>query len=167
MVLAISSVAHVEYETWERHYALLTLTAPGHADWEECGNMISGAAQGWIFYAILVITKTDGPRAKDRVHPSARQVGVHRRVFLNKCYMVDDDELIGPCRDSVTFSPSTTSPGDDLPIIRGSALALLTIEKAGSHPSCGSSCTLLTPYISNTSQTQRERSRPRWQSRTS
>ncbi len=84
------SVAHVEYETWERHYA--HVDCPGHADYVK--NMISGAAQ--MDGAILVIAATDGPMAQTREHILlARQVGVkYIVVFLNKCDMVDDEELI-------------------------------------------------------------------------
>ena len=103
------SVSHVEYETWERHYA--HVDCPGHADYVK--NMITGAAQ--MDGAILVIAATDGPMAQTREHILlARQVGVpYIVVFLNKCDMVDDDEL----------------PGDDLPIILGSALGALNGEE--------------------------------------
>ena len=116
------NVAHIEYETWERHYA--HVDCPGHADYIK--NMISGAAQ--MDGAILVIAATDGPMAQTREHILlARQVGVpYIIVFLNKCDMVDDDELIElvemETRDLLT---EYDFPGDDLPIIKGSALKAL------------------------------------------
>ena len=116
------SVAHVEYETQERHYA--HVDCPGHADYIK--NMISGAAQ--MDGAILVIAATDGPMAQTREHILlARQVGVpYIIVFLNKCDMVDDDELIElvemETRDLLT---EYDFPGDDLPIVKGSALKAL------------------------------------------
>ena len=120
------SVAHVEYETWERHYA--HVDCPGHADYVK--NMISGAAQ--MDGAILVIAATDGPMAQTREHILlARQVGVpYIIVFLNKCDMVDDEELIDlvemETRDLLT---EYDFPGDDTPIIRGSALGALNGEQ--------------------------------------
>ena len=116
------NVAHIEYETWERHYA--HVDCPGHADYIK--NMISGAAQ--MDGAILVIAATDGPMAQTREHILlARQVGVpYIIVFLNKCDMVDDDELLDlvemETRDLLT---EYDFPGDDLPIIKGSALKAL------------------------------------------
>ena len=116
------NVAHIEYETWERHYA--HVDCPGHADYIK--NMISGAAQ--MDGAILVIAATDGPMAQTREHILlARQVGVpYIIVYLNKCDMVDDDELIElvemETRDLLT---EYDFPGDDLPIIRGSAYCAL------------------------------------------
>ena len=116
------SVAHVEYETEARHYA--HVDCPGHADYVK--NMISGAAQ--MDGAILVIAATDGPMAQTREHILlARLVGVpYIVVFLNKCDMVDDDELI----DLVEMEPRALLseydfPGDDIPVIRGSALGAL------------------------------------------
>ncbi|OUO59440.1 elongation factor Tu [Olsenella sp. An270] len=120
------NVAHIEYETWERHYA--HVDCPGHADYIK--NMISGAAQ--MDGAILVIAATDGPMAQTREHILlARQVGVpYIVVFLNKCDMVDDEELIDlvemETRDLLT---EYDFPGDDLPIIRGSALGALNGEE--------------------------------------
>ena len=120
------SVAHVEYETWNRHYA--HVDCPGHADYVK--NMITGAAQ--MDGAILVIAATDGPMAQTREHILlARQVGVpYIVVFLNKCDMVDDDELIDlvemETRDLLT---EYEFPGDDLPVIRGSALGALNGEE--------------------------------------
>ena len=100
------SVAHEEYETWERHYA--HVDCPGHADYIK--NMISGAAQ--MDGAILVIAATDGPMAQTREHILlARQVGVkYIVVFLNKCDMVDDEELIDLVEmETRDLTPSSSS----------------------------------------------------------
>ena len=116
------TVAHVEYETAERHYA--HVDCPGHADYIK--NMISGAAQ--MDGAILVIAATDGPMAQTREHILlARQVGVpYIIVFLNKCDMVDDEELIDLVEmETRDLLSEYDFPGDDLPIIRGSALKAL------------------------------------------
>ena len=116
------SVAHVEYETWDRHYA--HVDCPGHADYVK--NMISGAAQ--MDGAILVIAATDGPMAQTREHILlARQVGVkYLVVFLNKCDMVDDEELIDLVEmETRDLLSEYDYPGDDIPIIRGSALGAL------------------------------------------
>ena len=120
------SVAHVEYETASRHYA--HVDCPGHADYVK--NMISGAAQ--MDGAILVIAATDGPMAQTREHILlARQVGVpYIVVFLNKCDMVDDDELIDLVEmETRDLLSEYEFPGDDLPIIRGSALGALNGEQ--------------------------------------
>ena len=120
------SVSHVEYETWERHYA--HVDCPGHADYVK--NMITGAAQ--MDGAILVIAATDGPMAQTREHILlARQVGVpYIVVFLNKCDMVDDDELIDLVEmETRDLLSEYEFPGDDLPIIRGSALGALNGEE--------------------------------------
>ena len=120
------SVAHVEYETWERHYA--HVDCPGHADYIK--NMISGAAQ--MDGAILVIAATDGPMAQTREHILlARQVGVpYIIVFLNKCDMVDDEELIDLVEmETRDLLSEYDFPGDDLPIVRGSALGALNGEE--------------------------------------
>ena len=116
------SVAHVEYETAARHYA--HVDCPGHADYVK--NMISGAAQ--LDGAILVIAATDGPMAQTREHILlARQVGVpYIVVFLNKCDMVDDDELIDLVEmETRDLLSEYDFPGDDIPVIRGSALGAL------------------------------------------
>ena len=116
------NVAHIEYETWERHYA--HVDCPGHADYIK--NMISGAAQ--MDGAILVIAATDGPMAQTREHILlARQVGVkYIVVFLNKCDMVDDEELIDLVEmETRDLLSEYDYPGDDIPIIRGSALGAL------------------------------------------
>ena len=116
------SIAHIEYETDKRHYA--HVDCPGHADYVK--NMITGAAQ--MDGAILVIAATDGPMAQTREHILlARQVGVpYIVVFLNKCDMVDDEELIELVEMEVReLLSSYDFPGDDTPIIRGSALKAL------------------------------------------
>jgi elongation factor Tu len=116
------AIAHVEYETETRHYA--HVDCPGHADYVK--NMITGAAQ--MDGAILVIAATDGPMAQTREHILlARQVGVpHIVVYLNKCDMVDDEELIELVEMEVRELLSEYEfPGDDLPVIRGSALKAL------------------------------------------
>ncbi len=116
------SVAHVEYETEARHYA--HVDCPGHADYIK--NMISGAAQ--MDGAILVIAATDGPMAQTREHILlARQVGVpYIIVFLNKCDMVDDEELIELVEmETRELLDEYDFPGDDLPIVKGSALKAL------------------------------------------
>ena len=125
LVITIS-VAHVEYETASRHYA--HVDCPGHADYVK--NMISGAAQ--MDGAILVIAATDGPMAQTREHILlARQVGVpYIVVFLNKCDMVDDDELIDLVEmETRDLLSEYDFPGDDIPVIRGSALGALNGEE--------------------------------------
>ena len=121
------SIAHIEYETDTRHYA--HVDCPGHADYVK--NMITGAAQ--MDGAILVIAATDGPMAQTKEHILlARQVGVpYIVVFLNKCDMVDDEELIELVEMEVReLLSSYEFPGDDTPIIRGSALKALEGDKA-------------------------------------
>ena len=120
------NTAHVEYETDKRHYA--HVDCPGHADYVK--NMITGAAQ--MDGAILVIAATDGPMAQTREHILlARQDGVpYIVVFLNKCDMVDDEELIELVEMEVReLLDSYEFPGDDTPIIRGSALKALEGDK--------------------------------------
>ncbi len=119
------NTAHVEYETDKRHYA--HVDCPGHADYIK--NMITGAAQ--MDGAILVIAATDGPMAQTREHLLlARQVGVpYIVVFLNKCDQVDDEELLELVEMEVRETLSTYEfPGDDVPIIKGSALNALISE---------------------------------------
>ena len=119
------NTAHVEYETAKRHYA--HVDCPGHADYIK--NMITGAAQ--MDGAILVIAATDGPMAQTREHILlARQVGVPAIVvFLNKCDQVDDEELLELVEMEVRELLTTYNfPGDDLPIIKGSALNALISE---------------------------------------
>ncbi len=116
------NTAHVEYETEKRHYA--HVDCPGHADYVK--NMITGAAQ--MDGAILVIAATDGPMAQTREHILlSRQVGVPRMVvFLNKCDMVDDEELLDLVEMEVReLLTEYGYDGDNTPIIRGSALKAL------------------------------------------
>ena len=122
------STAHVEYETVNRHYA--HVDCPGHADYVK--NMITGAAQ--MDGAILVVSAADGPMPQTREHILlARQVGVpYIVVFLNKVDMVDDAELLDLVEMEVRELLSKYGfPGDDTPIIRGSALAGLEGKDAG------------------------------------
>ena len=119
------NTAHVEYETAKRHYA--HVDCPGHADYIK--NMITGAAQ--MDGAILVIAATDGPMAQTREHILlARQVGVPAMVvFLNKCDQVDDEELLELVEMEVRELLTTYNfPGDEIPIIKGSALNALISE---------------------------------------
>ena len=119
------NTAHVEYETDARHYA--HVDCPGHADYIK--NMITGAAQ--MDGAILVIAATDGPMAQTREHILlARQVGVPAIVvFLNKCDQVDDEELLELVEMEVRETLDKYEfPGDETPIIKGSALNALTCE---------------------------------------
>ncbi len=116
------ATAHVEYETENRHYA--HVDCPGHADYVK--NMITGAAQ--MDGAILVVSAADGPMPQTREHVLlARQVNVpHIVVFLNKCDMVDDEELLDLVELEVReLLSSYEFPGDDISIIRGSALKAL------------------------------------------
>ncbi|WP_058485968.1 elongation factor Tu [Defluviitalea phaphyphila] len=116
------STAHVEYETPNRHYA--HVDCPGHADYVK--NMITGAAQ--MDGAIIVVAATDGPMAQTREHILlARQVGVpYIVVFMNKCDMVDDEELLDLVEMEIRELLSEYDfPGDDIPVIRGSALKAL------------------------------------------
>ena len=116
------NTAHVEYETQNRHYA--HVDCPGHADYVK--NMITGAAQ--MDGGILVIAATDGPMAQTREHILlARQVGVPRLVvFLNKCDMVDDEELIDLVEmETRDLLSEYEFPGDEIPFVRGSALKAL------------------------------------------
>ncbi len=116
------STAHVEYETANRHYA--HVDCPGHADYVK--NMITGAAQ--MDGGILVVSASDGPMPQTREHILlARQVGVPALVvFMNKCDMVDDPELLDLVEMEVReLLSSYQFPGDDIPIIRGSALMAL------------------------------------------
>ncbi len=116
------STAHVEYQTKNRHYA--HVDCPGHADYVK--NMITGAAQ--MDGAILVVSAADGPMPQTREHILlARQVGVPALVvFMNKVDMVDDPELLDLVEMEVReLLTSYQFPGDDIPIIRGSALAAL------------------------------------------
>ena len=112
------NTSHVEYQTETRHYA--HVDCPGHADYVK--NMITGAAQ--MDGAILVVAATDGPMAQTREHILlARQVGVPAIVvFMNKTDLVDDDELLDLVEMEIRdLLSSYDFPGDDLPIVRGSA----------------------------------------------
>jgi elongation factor Tu len=124
------STAHVEYETANRHYA--HVDCPGHADYVK--NMITGAAQ--MDGAILVVSAADGPMPQTREHILlARQVGVPALVvFMNKCDQVDDEELLELVEMEIReLLSSYDFPGDDIPIIKGSALAAIegTDDKLG------------------------------------
>ena len=120
------NTAHVEYETETRHYA--HVDCPGHADYVK--NMITGAAQ--MDGAILVVAATDGPMAQTREHILlSRQVGVPRLiVFMNKCDLVDDEELLDLVEMEIRDLLSEYDfPGDDLPVIRGSAFQAMQGNK--------------------------------------
>ncbi len=121
------STAHVEYETDNRHYA--HVDCPGHADYIK--NMITGAAQ--MDGAIIVVAATDGPMPQTREHILlARQVGVpHLVVFMNKCDLVDDPELLELVEMEVRELLSSYGyPGDEIPVVRGSALKALESDSA-------------------------------------
>src|SRR5436189_2062318 len=121
------ATAHVEYETAKRHYA--HVDCPGHADYIK--NMITGAAQ--MDGAILVVAATDGPMPQTREHILlARQVGVpYIVVFLNKCDAVDDPELLDLVELEVRdLLKSYQFPGDEIPVIRGSALKAMDDDPA-------------------------------------
>ena len=121
------ATAHVEYETENRHYA--HVDCPGHADYVK--NMITGAAQ--MDGAVLVVSAADGPMPQTREHVLlARQVGVpYIVVYLNKTDMVDDPELLDLVELEVRdLLSSYDFPGDDIPVIRGSALKALEAEEA-------------------------------------
>ena len=130
------AIAHVEYETDNRHYA--HVDCPGHADYVK--NMITGAAQ--MDGAILVVSAADGPMPQTREHILlARQVGVpYIVVYLNKTDMVDDPELIELVEMEVReLLSSYEFPGDDIPIVKGSALKALECGCGKSDcPACGS-----------------------------
>ena len=125
------STAHVEYETPKRHYA--HVDCPGHADYVK--NMITGAAQ--MDGAILVVAATDGPMAQTREHILlSRQVGVpYIVVFMNKCDMVDDEELLELVEMEIRdLLNEYDFPGDETPIIKGSALKALEAPNDPSDP---------------------------------
>ena len=116
------AIAHVEYKTENRHYA--HVDCPGHADYVK--NMITGAAQ--MDGAVIVVSASDGPMPQTREHILlARQVGVPKIVvFMNKCDMVDDEELLDLVEMEIRELLSKYEfPGDDVPVIRGSALQAL------------------------------------------
>jgi len=147
------SISHVEYETANRHYAHVDM--PGHADYIK--NMITGAAQ--IDGAILVVSAADGPMPQTREHVLlARQVGVpYIVVFMNKVDMVDDEELLDlvelEVRDLLT---EYEFPGDDIPVVRGSALKALD----GDEPSQDSIMELMEAVDSYVPQPERDTERP-------
>jgi elongation factor Tu len=149
------STAHVEYETKNRHYA--HVDCPGHADYVK--NMITGAAQ--MDGAILVVSAADGPMPQTREHILlARQVGVPAMVvYLNKCDMVDDPELLDLVELEVReLLSSYQFPGDKIPIVRGSALmALEDKDKALGHDSILKLMEAVDGYIP---QPKRDRDRP-------
>lgn len=123
------NTSHVEYETDNRHYA--HVDCPGHADYVK--NMITGAAQ--MDGAILVVSASDGPMPQTREHILlARQVGVpHLVVFMNKCDLVDDPELLELVEMEVRELLSSYGyPGDEIPVVRGSALKALESDSADS-----------------------------------
>ncbi|MDD3153946.1 MAG: elongation factor Tu [Victivallaceae bacterium] len=127
------NTAHVEYETDKRHYA--HVDCPGHADYVK--NMITGAAQ--MDGAILVIAASDGPMAQTREHVLlARQVGVPALVvFLNKVDQLDDPELLELVEMEIReLLSSYDFPGDDVPIVRGSALKAVECEGDPENPAC-------------------------------
>ena len=127
------ATSHVEYETANRHYA--HVDCPGHADYVK--NMITGAAQ--MDGAILVVSAADGPMPQTREHiVLARQVGVpYIVVFLNKVDMVDDEELLELVEMEIREMLSKYEfPGDDIPVIRGSALAALQCGCTGGCDAC-------------------------------
>ena len=127
------NTSHVEYQTENRHYA--HVDCPGHAD--SVKNMITGAAQ--MDGAILVIAASDGPMAQTREHVLlARQVGVPAIVvFLNKCDQLDDPELLELVEMEIReLLSSYDFPGDDTPIVRGSALKAVEAEGKADNPDC-------------------------------
>ena len=127
------NVSHEEYETENRHYA--HVDCPGHADYIK--NMITGAAQ--MDGAILVVSAADGPMPQTREHILlARQVNVPAVVvFLNKCDQVDDEELLELVELEVReLLSSYDFPGDDLPVVRGSALKSLEADAGGPETEC-------------------------------
>ena len=127
------NTSHVEYESANRHYA--HVDCPGHADYVK--NMITGAAQ--MDGAILVIAATDGPMAQTYEHVLlARQVGVPAIVvFMNKCDQLDDPELLELVEMEIRELLSKYDfPGDDTPIIKGSALKAVEAEGAADNPAC-------------------------------
>jgi elongation factor Tu len=149
------STAHVEYETANRHYA--HVDCPGHADYVK--NMITGAAQ--MDGAILVVSAADGPMPQTREHILlARQVGVPALVvFLNKCDMVDDAELLDLVELEVReLLSSYDFPGDDIPIIRGSALAAL--ENSSEELGRGAILKLMEAVDAYIPQPERARDKP-------
>jgi len=138
------ATAHVEYETDNRHYA--HVDCPGHADYVK--NMITGAAQ--MDGAILVCSAADGPMPQTREHMLARQVGVpYIVVYLNKADQVDDDELLELVEMEIReLLDSYEFPGDDTPVITGSALKALEGDTSDiGVPSIGKLVEAMDSYI--------------------
>jgi elongation factor Tu len=147
------AIAHVEYETENRHYAHVDM--PGHADYIK--NMITGAAQ--IDGAVLVVSAADGPMPQTREHVLlARQVGVPSIVvFLNKVDMVDDEELLDLVELEVReLLTEYEFPGDDLPVVRGSALKALE----GDEEAAGQIMELMDAVDSYIEQPVRDKDKP-------
>ncbi|MBO4312047.1 MAG: elongation factor Tu [Desulfovibrionaceae bacterium] len=150
------ATAHVEYETEKRHYA--HVDSPGHADYIK--NMITGAAQ--MDGAIIVVAATDGPMPQTREHILlARQVGVPNIiVFMNKCDLVDDPELLDLVEMEVReLLTSYGFPGDDVPVIKGSALKALEADSIDS-PDFQCITELLDALDSYLPEPQREMDKP-------
>ena len=151
------NTSHVEYESANRHYA--HVDCPGHADYVK--NMITGAAQ--MDGAILVIAATDGPMAQTYEHVLlARQVGVPAIVvFMNKCDMLDDPELLELVEMEIRELLSKYDfPGDDTPIIRGSALKAVEAEGAADNPACAPIYELMEAVDSFVPEPQRDIDKP-------
>ena len=151
------AVAHVEYETEKRHYA--HIDCPGHADYIK--NMITGAAQ--MDGAILVVDAADGPMLQTREHVLlARQVNVPALVvFLNKVDLVDDPELLDLVELEVRELLSKYDyPGDDIPVIRGSALKAMQAEGDPKNPDCKSILDLLQALDDHIPEPVREIDKP-------
>ena len=155
-ILTIAT-SHVEYQSNNRHYA--HVDCPGHADYVK--NMITGAAQ--MDGAILVIAATDGPMAQTYEHVLlARQVGVPAIVvFMNKCDMLDDPELLELVEMEIRELLSKYDfPGDDTPIIRGSALKAVEAEGAADNPACAPIYELMEAVDSFVPEPQRDIDKP-------
>ena len=151
------NTAHVEYETEKRHYA--HVDCPGHADYVK--NMITGAAQ--MDGAILVIAATDGPMAQTREHVLlARQVGVPAIVvFLNKTDQLDDEELLELVEMEVRELLSEYDfPGDDIPIIKGSALKAIEADGNPEDPACACILELMDAVDSYVPEPERDVDQP-------
>ena len=151
------NTSHVEYETANRHYA--HVDCPGHADYVK--NMITGAAQ--MDGAILVIAATDGPMAQTYEHVLlARQVGVPAIVvFMNKCDQLDDPELLELVEMEIRELLSKYDfPGDDTPIIKGSALKAVEAEGAPDNPACAPIYELMEAVDSFIPEPQRDIDKP-------
>ena len=152
------ATAHVEYETENRHYA--HIDCPGHADYVK--NMITGAAQ--MDGAILVVSAADGPMPQTREHILlARQVGVPAIVvYLNKVDMVDDEELLDLVELEVRdLLSSYEFPGDDIPIVRGSALKALEVDTPSQdNPDSQSIFELMSAVDEYVPQPEREKDKP-------